>query len=100
MKTLSCLTLLAAACALADRPPKSLHPTVQKVVAEVSDDRIAATMKKLESFGTRNTNALPTSDPAKKGIVAISCALFQARTGSVSKAASTPPAHSCQARNQ
>lgn len=63
------LLLSAAVCAYADRPPKSLHPTVQKVVEEISEDRIAATMKKLESFGTRNTNALPTQDP-KKGIVA------------------------------
>jgi hypothetical protein len=61
--------LSVSVCAYADRPPKSLHPTVQKVVAEIYEERIAATMKKLESFGTRNTNAMPTADP-KKGIVA------------------------------
>jgi hypothetical protein len=60
---------LCSLTALADRPPKSLHPTVQKVVADISEERIAATMKKLESFGTRNTNALPAKDP-KKGIQA------------------------------
>jgi hypothetical protein len=42
---------------------------VRKVVADISEERIAATMKKLESFGTRNTNALPAGDP-KKGILA------------------------------
>ncbi len=61
------ITLCVCYCALGDRAPKSLHPTVQKVVADISEERIAATMKKLESFGTRNTNALPTADP-KKGI--------------------------------
>ena len=60
---------LFAVCAFADRPPKSIHPVVQKVVADISEERIAATMKKLESFGTRNTNALPLADP-KKGIQA------------------------------
>ena len=70
MKLLPVLAFLGlSVCVLADRPPKSLHPTIQKVVAEISEERIAATMKKLESFGTRNTNALPTADP-KKGIVA------------------------------
>ena len=37
--------------------PSALHPTVQKIVSEVSQDRIAATMKKLESFGTRHINS-------------------------------------------
>jgi hypothetical protein len=74
MKRHCCFTLLLllagmATSLLGDQPPKSMHPTVQKVVADISDERIAAIMKKLESFGTRNTNALPTADP-KKGIVA------------------------------
>jgi len=70
MKQLLLLTVTCTAtCLLADQPPKSMHPVVQKVVADVSEERIAAILKKLESFGTRNTNALPTGDP-KKGIVA------------------------------
>ncbi len=67
--SLASLLLLPGVCAFADRPPKSIHPTIQKIVAEISEERIAATMKRLEAFGTRNTNALPTSDP-KKGIAA------------------------------
>lgn len=64
------LILLAVpALVLADRPAKSIHPTVQQIIDGISQDRIAATMKKLESFGTRNTNAIPTGNP-NKGIVA------------------------------
>ena len=33
---------------------KAVNPTVKKIVDEVSDERIGAIMKKLESFGTRN----------------------------------------------
>jgi hypothetical protein len=49
---------LIAVSASAQQPPRSLHPTVQKVVAGVSEERIAAILKKLESFGTRDTNGL------------------------------------------
>lgn len=69
MREVGILLCLVSVCVFADRPPKSLHPIVQKVVADISEERIAAIMKKLESFGTRNTNALPTTDP-KKGIEA------------------------------
>jgi len=34
-------------------PPSALNPAVQRVVAEVSEQRIAGIMQKLESFGTR-----------------------------------------------
>src|SRR5205085_6105896 len=47
---------LAAYCVLAGfaQPPATrLNPLIAKVVEEVSEERIAATMKKLESFGTR-----------------------------------------------
>jgi hypothetical protein len=47
--------LLAAAAFAESRPPHSLNPAVEKIVAEVSEDRIAATLTKLESFPTRNT---------------------------------------------
>jgi hypothetical protein len=33
---------------------KALNPNVAKIVSEVSEERITATLKKLESFGTRN----------------------------------------------
>ena len=69
MREVGILLCLVSVSVFADRPPKSLHPIVQKVVADISEERIAAIMKKLESFGTRNTNALPTTDP-KKGIEA------------------------------
>jgi Peptidase family M28 len=38
-------------------PLKSIDPRVKKVVDEISTERIAATMKKLESFGTRNPHS-------------------------------------------
>jgi hypothetical protein len=37
------------------RELKSINPTVRKIVDSVSQDRIAETLKKLETFGTRNT---------------------------------------------
>ena len=35
-------------------PPRSVNPVVKRVVEEVSEERIIATLKKLETFGTRN----------------------------------------------
>jgi hypothetical protein len=35
-------------------PLKSIHPQVAKAVEQVSEERVAALMKKLEGFGTRN----------------------------------------------
>lgn len=40
----------------------SINPTVSGIVSEISQERIAATLKKLESFGTRNTTSSET-DP-------------------------------------
>jgi hypothetical protein len=37
----------------AQQPETRLNPTVKEIVAAISEDRIAATLKKLESFGTR-----------------------------------------------
>ena len=45
---------------------KSLNPRVQKVVAEVSEERIRAILEKLVSFGTRNT--LSNQDDPARGI--------------------------------
>src|SRR5262249_30640118 len=47
-----------------DAPPpiQRLDPQIQKIVADISDDRVADIMRKLETFGTRNT----VSDPKQK----------------------------------
>jgi hypothetical protein len=45
--------LLVASAASAQTPASSLNPTVEKIVDEISQQRIAATLQKLESFGTR-----------------------------------------------
>ena len=50
----------------AQSPGTGLNPTVQKIVAAVSEERIAATMKKLESFGTRYI--LSSQDNPERGI--------------------------------
>ena len=47
--------LLLAVPVFGQGVPKSIHPAVNRIVSEVSEERIAATMKKLESFGTRLT---------------------------------------------
>src|SRR5712691_5219815 len=41
-------------------PFQRLDPKIQKIVSEISADRIAEIEKKLESFGTRNTMSDPT----------------------------------------
>ena len=55
------LALLVSALAFAQY--KTINPRVQTVVSAVSEQRIASTMKKLESFGTRNVSSSIT-DPA------------------------------------
>ena len=50
---LGCFFLLPLA-GLCQPPVETLNPEVAGIVAGVSEDRIAATMKKLESFGTRH----------------------------------------------
>src|SRR5580704_17613892 len=47
------LCLVCASVALAQPPLTRLNPAVKQVADQVSEERIAATMKKLESFGTR-----------------------------------------------
>ena len=42
------------------QPSQRLYPKIQKIVSEISADRIAEIEKKLESFGTRNTLSDPT----------------------------------------
>jgi hypothetical protein len=59
------LALLFAQPALAQQR-SDLDPQVVKLVAAVSQDRLAATLRKLESFGTRNT--LSSTNLPDKGI--------------------------------
>src|SRR2546427_12588392 len=47
-------------------PQPDLDPRIVKLVSAVSEERLAATMKKLESFGTRNT--LSSADSPTRGI--------------------------------
>ncbi len=60
------IAFLALGVAYAQAPMKALNPKVQKVVDEVSPDRVAALMQRLEGFGTRNLFSSQT-DP-KRGI--------------------------------
>jgi hypothetical protein len=52
-----CLALLFVFRSVAQQPaamnPAALNPTVKQIVDAVSEQRIAATLKKLEGFGTR-----------------------------------------------
>jgi len=47
-------------------PTQRLDPLIQKIVSEVSQERIADILKKLEGFETRNT--LPDPSQANRGI--------------------------------
>lgn len=47
------LPILIALPLFAQRPETRLNPTVEKIVSEISQERIAATLQKLEGFGTR-----------------------------------------------
>src|SRR5260370_24796366 len=49
--------------AAAQTQPPKINPAVTHIVAAISEQRIAATLKKLESFGTRHTLS-PQDDPA------------------------------------
>ena len=63
------LAVVAAYCgvaAIAQPPLSRLNPAVKQVVDGVSEERIGATMKKLESFGTRFI--LSEQDNADHGI--------------------------------
>lgn len=57
-----CGILIASALA-AQTPQTSLNSAVKQVVDGISEDRIAATLKKLESFDTRHVLS-PADDPA------------------------------------
>jgi hypothetical protein len=46
--------MLLGGALMAQAPYRSLNPKIDKIVGEISTDRIAATLKRLEGFGTRN----------------------------------------------
>src|SRR5579862_7603765 len=54
MKAGCLFAALLASCLAAQTAPKSINPTIKKIVAEISEERIASNLKKLESFETRN----------------------------------------------
>ena len=57
------LSLAVCLCAgLTNADEKSLNPQIRKILDEVSEARIRATLEKLVSFGTRNTMSNP-DDP-------------------------------------
>src|SRR5882672_7404233 len=58
--------LLAAVPGVAQTQPPKINSGVKQIVAAVSEERIAATLKKLESFGTRHT--LSPQDDTAHGI--------------------------------
>src|SRR5215831_19028856 len=63
--TLACLAG-AGRTAWAQQPAADLDPQVVRLVGEVSEQRLGASLKKLESFGTRNT--MSTADSPTRGI--------------------------------
>ena len=65
-RTIPVLLAFTAVMALAQPPLSRLNPAVKQVVDQVSEERIGATMKKLESFGTRYVGS--EQDNATHGI--------------------------------
>ena len=66
--------LALTAAAVAQSPPNRLNPAVVKIVEALSEERIAASMKKLESFGTRY---VLSEDAPDGGIAAAQRWLFE-----------------------
>lgn len=64
MRAATALLLLGAVAPLAGQNDRSLNPRISDAIAAVSEDRIAATVKKLESFETRNIFS-SQDDPAR-----------------------------------
>jgi hypothetical protein len=65
-RAVAALALLAVSAPFTPADEKSVNPKVSKVVSEVSEDRIRATIAKLVSFGTRNT--MSKADDPNRGI--------------------------------
>jgi len=53
MPLILCLAVFFTSGLLAQQPQTGLNPAVKQIVDAISEERIAATLKKLESFGTR-----------------------------------------------
>ncbi|MBS1793069.1 MAG: M28 family metallopeptidase [Acidobacteria bacterium] len=60
-----CLSVFSLS-AFAQKPKEKLDPEIQKMIKEVSARNIEATIRKLVSFGTRNTNS--SQDDTVRGI--------------------------------
>jgi hypothetical protein len=58
-----CAATLVISAASAQTPETRINPTIQQIVDAISQERIAATLRKLESFGSRDLNS-PQDDPA------------------------------------
>src|SRR5580692_1457796 len=62
-----CFLLLSLCAAItASGQYKAVNPQISKIVSEISEERIAATLKKLESFGTRNIGS--SQDDPNRGV--------------------------------
>src|SRR6478735_2277777 len=59
-------TLLSFSAGFTTADEKTINPQVRKIVDEVSEARIKATIEKLVSFGTRNTMSNP--DDPERGV--------------------------------
>jgi len=66
MKRLPLIMWLAVSSVFAQQPEAGLNPTVKQIVDSISEDRIAATLKRLEAFGTRYI--LSSQDDPERGI--------------------------------
>jgi hypothetical protein len=64
--TTLCACALVASSARPDEPQTRLNPTVKQIVDSISEERIAAILKKLEDFGTRYV--LSSQDDSLHGI--------------------------------
>jgi peptidase M28-like protein len=61
-----CLLLWSSPLVAAAEPPTDNDPDIAKIVAEISRERLAETVRTLVAFGTRNT--LSAQDDPKRGI--------------------------------
>jgi hypothetical protein len=61
-RTVAALALLAASAPFTTADEKSVNPKVAKIVSDVSEERIRATIAKLSSFPTRNTMSKEVAD--------------------------------------
>ena len=80
-RRLAVLALLASshAAIAAAQPVPDLDPRIVQLVAQVSDERLVVLLKKLETFGTRNT--LSSVDSPARGIGAARQWIFEEMKG-------------------